>query len=387
MTAYTKKWKDLETSFYGQGILTGSGGVTTEFYSEGEMTSERHPRFDSYPPYRSGGNWYLHGVRHVVTPAEVNYLNPSGIPLYQGKAITRHHMNESQASIASNGTLDSLGATGMSRVLPTNPSADLLVGLAEVYREGVPKMLGSSSWKARTINARSAGSDYLNYQFGWAPLISEIRDVITATKNAEKILSRYLTDSGKVIHRRYDFPDVIETTVVDDGGTNGFPSQASISWAGSTQRTITTKCWFEGAFMYHIPIGNDTLSTLRRNIQLFDKLYGVTLSPEVIWNLAPWSWAIDWFTNTGDVMHNISALGQDGLAMLYGYMMWQQERKFVTTGRVTLNGKTYYSRYESVFYTKQRRTANPYGFGSQGLALTKTRAAVVAALLASFKKK
>lgn len=104
------------------------------------------------------------------------------------------------------------------------------------------------------------------------------------------------------------------------------------------------------------------------------------MTPEVLWELAPWSWAVDWFSNTGDVIHNISTLGYDGLVMEYGYMMThtQYDRRVEATALV--NGVSVSARTVSRRETKRRTVATPYGFGIDDTTLSPRQLAILAAL-------
>jgi len=115
-------------------------------------------------------------------------------------------------------------------------------------------------------------------------------------------------------------------------------------------------------------------------------LFGVIPTPEVVWELTPWSWAVDWFTNVGDVMSNVSSFITDGLVLQYGYIM-EHTRVFgeiVCTvppsqvGQYGLTGgvlkRTYVREY------KTRIHADPYGFGIDDTTLTKRQLSILGAL-------
>jgi len=76
-------------------------------------------------------------------------------------------------------------------------------------------------------------------------------------------------------------------------------------------------------------------------------------------------------------MHNVSALGRDGLVMDYGYVM---------SGRVTEQSYACFSSYgvltRDVKIVSRRRYAklSPYGFGVTWAGLTPRQVAVTAAL-------
>jgi hypothetical protein len=96
-----------------------------------------------------------------------------------------------------------------------------------------------------------------------------------------------------------------------------------------------------------------------------NKLLGLRLTPEVLWDLTPWTWLGDWVSNLGDVIHNVSALGQDNLVIKYGYIM--QHTKYEREYRLSLNkpridGVGVYD-LKLINERKVRMKASPYGFG------------------------
>lgn len=375
-----KTWSELALLIEGTGSYSGLP-VTQVFNNTGTSISINHHRHDSVPTYRSGGPWYLSKLDYEIGFVDLVKKNGAGTNiLYKGWAGPRHFGDTPTLPTGlDDSTMDSMGATAMSRVLPTDPNAEILNALAELYRDGLPLKPGDSIRKDG-LNRKSPGNEYLNYEFGIKPLYSDIKKFADSAKNSRELLERLMANSDKAIRRRYFFP-ATTTTTVSNSSDYGYPSQAQIRWYGSTVRRRTIERWFEGVFEYHIPKGDDTLSKLRRWEAQANHLYGTRLTPEVVWNASPWSWFADWFTNIGDVMKNISALGSDGLRMRYGFFMSSEVLETRTSAYSDpINGKVYTATYNTIRTVKQRRPANPYGFGATGLATTSRQKAIAAAI-------
>lgn len=281
-------------------------------------------------------------------------------------------------SLTSNASLNASGATAIARVKPDNPVADLAVTAGEFAREGLPSYIGSTLFKERVRLARSAGSEYLNVQFGWLPLVSSLREMAYAVKHQHAIIDGYRQSANRKLRRRYVFPPSLTT----NGGTAvGYidaqtGSQGNVLWNTS----VETELWFSGAFKCYLPIDDSLSSKLDRGKAYANKVLGIRLTPEAVWQLAPWSWAADWVANTGDVLANISSLGTDGLAMQYGYIMSQKQNISLCDYRGANNG-SYSPGYSRVISTtKQRLPANPYGFGIAYDGLSTRQKAIVVAL-------
>lgn len=286
--------------------------------------------------------------------------------------------------------LNAKGATAIARCEPTNSVADASVFLGELLKDGIPAIVGHTLWKDRTLQAKKAGEEYLNVEFGWKPLLSDIRKFSYAVQHANAVLTQYERDAGKVVRRKFRFPIQRTTDTLVSGINNTVyyaPSQSTLedgSGGGKYVRTRETvrDQWFSGAFTYHLPTGSDSRSAMERHALESKKLFGFSLTPETLWNLSPWSWAVDWFANTGDVLHNISAMATDGLVMRYGYIMEHTVvRDTYTLEKTGLRDQNVRcSPITLVTETKVRRKANPFGFGVSWNGLSPRQLAITAAL-------
>jgi hypothetical protein len=133
------------------------------------------------------------------------------------------------------------------------------------------------------------------------------------------------------------------------------------SWKESVIKT--TDIWFTGGFTYYLPPDTKGIDRARRE-QEFNYLFGTQVTPEVLWNLQPWSWLVDWNLNIGTNIANAERLSADGLVMKYGYLMATTTIDHsVTVSNIRLNDGT--SRpCTTIFRTqrKQRIKASPFGF-------------------------
>jgi hypothetical protein len=290
-------------------------------------------------------------------------------------------------------TLEALGATAIAHCIPTNPVSGLANFLGELKRDGIPSVPGAHTLESvkRGLPHQGAASDYLNYQFAVKPTLSDIRSFAQVVKDHEKILTQLQRDSGKGIRRRYRFPTI--RTVVHGTDLTGKTPVAGLlptSWFGATgvvkTETVTTvDRWFSGEFCYYLNLGDSITDKLKRHTAEANKLLGVRLTPELAWNLAPWSWAADWVTNAGDIFHNVSAFQSDGLVMRYGYIMEHTTViKTMTLSGFSISGSTTGSfapiSLRFVKERKVRRGASPWGFGLTDTDFSPRQLAIIAAL-------
>lgn len=246
--------------------------------------------------------------------------------------------------------------------------------------DGLPSPSGMQVWRDRTLRAKHAGGEYLNVEFGWLPLVSDMRKFAYSVNNSAKILSDYRAGSGKITRVGYHYPSSNQftsgnqTIFLYTPGNSGFSGAVSATYVASQE----TNTWFSGAFKYHLPVPDSTISKIQLYADYADKLLGVKPTPENIWNSSPWTWGLDWFANMGDILTNVSQLGQNGLALMYGYIMSETRTKHTWTS-VAGDSRTTGSVTRDQVY-KKRLPANPYGFGVTDAGLTLQQKAIVVAL-------
>lgn len=330
------------------------------------------------------------------------YNKTSGSPIrtYKGEVYARRNTFTPNAldypTPSSESQMDSMGSTGIARALPTNPLSGMGQFLGEL--RDLPRLFGVSLWKARAKGfrelARAGSNEYLNVQFGWLPFVKDITDFLEVTKDKEKIMAKYSSESGKKIHRKSTIIDKIDS-VQSGYATNVTCSPAlhgTIAPLGSITQITTTrqKVWFSGAFTYYLPPADGTPVNMRkRRRAMLRKLYGLAVTPDLVWNLAPWSWAVDWIGNHGDVIRNWSAFQSDGLVMHYGYVMETKTRTETYTWQGTWPKTDSLYQYKEgpsalnqifLYESKTRRKATPYGFGLDPGGFSARQWSIIAAL-------
>ncbi len=288
------------------------------------------------------------------------------------------------------------GPTAFKRAKPTSPHEDLAVALAELRSEGIPEGIGSSTWQARTNAARIAqatGKDWLAYQFGWLPLIGDMRKTADAIKHSREYLEQFHRDAGKPIRRSVTFPAVESHKHLRSGSGYLLRAAPSTEWdqcfvnsdlSGqySLHQHDYSRVWFTGCFSYASSTDESAIGKLKRLEQDVNHLFGSRLTPEVVWNLTPWSWLSDWTNSIGTNISNASALQSDGLVLRYGYLMSTsiRDRVMTVTGPRLNGGLT--GPYAATLRTtvKRRTKATPYGFGLNPNAFTARQWSILGAL-------
>lgn len=364
-----------------------------------ETTSSRGHAWPSAKPALTdlGGNFTTIKVKHIGS-TDLNPYRGSGFGyIYNGQEFAYSPwlaITEALSLVppSSDQTLANLGTKAIARCIPTNPVASGATFLGEL-KSGLPKLVGKELFKTKLKDYRKVGSEYLNVEFGWKPLVSDLMKFGEATIKSEKIMAQLHRDSGKNIHRKFTFPDEVTSSMgsipsklsATPGGWNAYPycykSPSGTTLQFTTQ--VTTKTWFSGCFTYHLDLGNTITDKVSQTASRMRKLYGLEITPAVAWNLAPWSWAADWEGTIGDGLHNVSRFAQDGLVMRYGYIM--QQKTAVVTYTLGSQGRLDASPNQSLTLnitaqSSVRRRATPFGFGFDMTALNGRQLSILGAL-------
>lgn len=160
---------------------------------------------------------------------------------------------------------------------------------AKALREGIPRLFedvkkrtrrGTSRAKAREIAAET----WLEYSFGWAPLVNDVRDGID-----------YLQRRGK--------PLLSQTQYVRGSDFSIVPSAQTAVEITPFASLVTQKVTYNQNVIHHIFYGVVGIKDVQRRGG-DASLLGLTWSdvPSTAWELIPWSFLIDYFTNVGSVI-------------------------------------------------------------------------------------
>jgi len=340
--------------------------------------------------YYEGGPFFTYRIHTEVDSVQVFLKNPKDGTTYNGPIwVSLVPMNYGDHGFPDEDSsyLDPYGTTAIAAVDPANPNAETGVALGEIVRDKRVPIPGISLWRRRTEVAKAAGSEYLNAVFGWLPLVRDMKNTAQSVKDGNLILENYENASGSEVHREFVFPDESSDEYFEVGtsipsGAGGIGNKVFNVKPVTCHREKRVRKWFSGSFTYHAASESSSFQKCLGLNSSAEKLFGVSLTPDLVWELTPWSWAVDWFSNAQEVIHNISSFELAGQVMRYGYIM--EETSIVDTYSMPddcIRDRTVSIPPITVTYTvKRRREANPFGFGIQWEDLSPTQIAITAAL-------
>jgi hypothetical protein len=295
------------------------------------------------------------------------------------------------------------GAAAWNRFAPKLEFAQVGLFIAEL--RDFPKMLRTTAeafhgiWKtlggkaSTLLTRRGIGNQFLNQQFGWFPFVADIKKMMNVTHKFDRYYSQIKRDNGRFIRRSGTFQSLSSTemyTTTNFGAVDNFvypcawfpSSMFSGPIRGTAVKQVVSKeiIRFSGSFRYWIPsFDNDSspLAKMRNSLQL----YGAKLSPSLLWEAMPWSWLIDWWSNAGDVIENMSLELQYHLGAKYAYIMKQVDKSYQL--EVSMNfahGPSLPISSKGYIKSKRREGANPWGFDLDWGELSPRQIAILTAL-------
>ena len=372
-------------------------------------------------PYHSWGGFYqVHNFFHLLSKTDsvkMRSKNPiTGLRWWCNGTVCLGgvHGLSLPTLVPSSSFLDGLaspyGAIGWNRTRPTREVASAAVALGELMKDGLPRLPGAilgdalrrlpmwrslsnagvpvgTSFKDPRVR-RALGSEYLNYDFGWRPLVDDAIKLLNFQANVDERLRRWRqAGNGNTMRRRMVLKD--ETTVSSStftGNVGGYLAGCGSlgNWTGTKVQVDTQhdKIWFAAGYRLNIPDLSSPVNMAYTRAALLGGL--PTLS--AAYNLTPWSWLADWFGNYGDAIANVSDPLQNYFAATHAFVMFQR----TVTRRVNVTGtqsNDFYGgphtvsvggEHGSVY--KYRKAASPFGFGSTWGSLSANQIATAAAL-------
>lgn len=155
-----------------------------------------------------------------------------------------------------------------------------------------PPAAGPKSWDWRRELTKTAGGLWLENSFGWQPLLNDIKNAVAAYER----LANPVANTKTISVGAFDGKDVFGSASAmgyGDGQSHTF-SAGMHFWHNLTFARTEIQVRYKGK------VSLQTEATMWDNAALF----GFTPSEFVptAWELLPWSFLIDYFTNIGDVL-------------------------------------------------------------------------------------
>jgi hypothetical protein len=214
-----------------------------------------------------------------------------------------------------------------------------------------------------------ASDHFINHQFGWLPFLKDVGDTINLVSDYQKHLANAEKHNGVLLHRRFTEKEQRdETLVYRDGLARVSPAAwiRNVDQAVTVTRIRTVRMWYVGAFTYYYP-ELDTERFMDPNLRVIRQggdLAGANIDPTLLYKVTPWTWLVDWFSNSGQTIQRAQDLVTNSVVTKYMYLMrhitytYQYKTSFTDIMGI---GRSLV--WESSVETKERvPSLNPFGF-------------------------
>lgn len=270
--------------------------------------------------------------------------------------------------------ITSWGPTAFRMFKPAKPTISIATFIGE--SRDLPRLL-----KARVEGLKTISDWWLAVQYGWKPLLNDIMSMLNFVDKMNAQVEFFLKNAGKPIRRRGTVTTSSSVDLIYDSFGAATDAGLTTRLNGRFYPTNYNQCRttitrdlkqsivFNGEFVYWFSGHPPDRTTL------IAKLAGLEVTPQVVWNLLPWSWLIDWFTNFGDLVDNLKTEVADSQTARYAYITSKTERKykFAMTDGYNSCG------IERHFLSTCRKFVHPFGL-SYSSDLTVRQASILAAL-------
>ncbi len=240
-------------------------------YNGSDMSNAPNPRtrYDGYMPYS--------GHQHKPSLASIDSYIP----------VTAHSTND----------LDGCVFDAYNRFTNEYRGMDGSQSLAE--SGDFPKLF--EMWSRRKSVPTNLVNGFLNYSFGWRPLISDLRSIAKELRSFPKAVRKMLKNKTPIVrHYKFNLDDTIENLVQVHASSPPTP----YAWCGYEYKTTTGRK------------ARKVVVTIRANIKpklngsgqaTLEKLGRLGLIPSLatLWSITRLSFVVDWFYNIGGAIENL----------------------------------------------------------------------------------
>lgn len=363
----------------------------------GTNLSSSHRRVNG--KFVDGGSWWMMKEENTLMPSNPVTVIRAGRKAYSGSFVTSHagyNPPPNWWNVNNAGFRDDIWnqisndvAGAYNRCKPTKPDFSLAVSLYEL--KDVPGMLKQAtraimrlvSAKARRRRPGRTEEWYLAIQFGWVPLLSDIRKFADAQRNGQRRLAQLIRDEGKPVRRGTKMRNPWDQGSAEENNwrsvsvgqaynTSMSPLLVTQCYGGgdattSYQSGYEVNTWAEGQFRYLLPPGPRNVDWTRN---MRRRLMGARVTPSEVYQIMPWSWLVDYFTNLGDFIETTNSGVADRLISDYFFVMnsyeWYQtttSTQFVYTGKDATNPKEVTASRTTKWVNKSRWPVSTFGVG------------------------
>jgi hypothetical protein len=287
---------------------------------------------------------------------------------------------------------------------PDKNVGTLMTTLVELIRGDIPSVL--KNFREMMAGYRSIrnliGSDALNITFGWTPLIQEYANIIKVGMNLERVIYyesfrrkrhwdgpvRSQENDLEVALTNMDAPYSRNAQFLAPGDIPGPNYGYAHIYDAHRSQTDSENYHWSSKYTGLAKAGPRAESFSSQAMDVFKRL-GLVDDPQVLWDLTPYSWLVDWFTTMGESIANANTYSPltGKYSVDYAYMTTKRVQN-IEADLIRLTSSPDAFKYLTVKVPKAfgisttvwRERATPFGFGTQLGSLSASQFGILVAL-------
>lgn len=284
-----------------------------------------HYGYPNFPDDRNVGGAFL--LKKYTSYSDVSSVGTiwRGGPLNQYYTGGMVHGSPDIGAVFSNAdTSDSWASDAYSKMKPAQPKFQALNAIYELR-----ELPGQLRQRFLSSGLKAIPNYWLALQFGWKPLLNDIRNYVITQMKSQDTIKQLLRDNGRPVRRRIKAQEAVVSEFKTSGAayaavrpvlvTNYYPK--SPTYQTTVRETLTH--WASAEFKYWLPEGPRDVNWTNA---MKARIFGLNPSPSVVWNALPWTWLIDWHVDIGTMLSNMDAGVANRLAARHFYIMAEWKR-------------------------------------------------------------
>lgn len=296
----------------------------------------------------------------------------------------------------------------ISRLNPYRNEMAGLTAIGEIVLGGMPNAFWRLDNFRRNVST-SMGNLDLNLRFGWAPLAADIKELLWACLRLDQMLVAknarrrrrfklktvdYVKDTGLSVNEgRVSFPTNVGTHSGSNYGVSSLGKillsstnpgyDVPLSFSVRYQKGVRF-CHQEISINFTANYSNGVKSnpTMNGYVDRALEFLGLELTPDVVYNLTPWTWMLDWFTNLGSLVNYTSNFGLSNNVLNYAYFtqhITTQRGAFLWSPPISTVARKGATMIREETTEVVREQASPLGFGASWPTLTQSQLDILTA--------
>lgn len=245
------------------------------------------------------------------------------------------------------------------------------------------------------------GREFLNANFGWLPFLKSIYDLNRVIGGFSRLVKKFTKLNGHPYRRRVslssDEPSfkTLSVTQASSGSSyalpvfpQGFPATYYASrphW--SLTESVSDRKWAVGKWTFYRPEFDASVPGFDSAWNKFRQamtIAGLRLTPSALYSVVPWTWLLDWFTNVGNYVDELTDIWNDQIVNHYCFVMCTRQRARHLTVYLPFHDGARSLTFTRVIVSKARtKGSSPFGFNLDASDLTLRQYSILAALQAS----